>query len=396
MQGLGGTEALAGAAAVAGNGGRGAGGGGGGGAGTGAGGTDLLLYNIATGETFNMGVVAEYAFNQDGDVLAYTMSTSDQVGDGVQIRNMKTGMSKSLENSRLLYSHLAWVDSSAALSVMRGRLDSLTRDTVFSVEAFTNFGPDGPTKKVVFDPAGRSDFPLGWKLASERAPRFTDQLTAMFVGIREGVKPGPRGQNVAGRGASPITGGAPGAGGTAAAGRGAAGPAGAADSNPTLILWHYKDPRLQSQQILQETADRNFNYLAEFRFADNKFVRLADSTLRNVTVTPGDRYAYGIDPSPYEERASYTGRNYEDVYSVDVRTGARKILQKKKPTGGMTASPDGRHALFLRKGWQLLGDGHRHGRQFQHHQGYSDVIRQQRGRSQQSVSGGTTGARMDQ
>ncbi|MEO8137806.1 MAG: prolyl oligopeptidase family serine peptidase, partial [Betaproteobacteria bacterium] len=73
---------------------------------------------------------------------------------------------------------------------------------------------------------------------------------------------------------------------------------------------------------------------------------LADDTLRNVTLTNGDKFAYGMNAAPYEERASYTGRTYQDVYTVDLKTGARKLLQTRKPTGAMSTAPDGHHAIF--------------------------------------------------
>jgi dipeptidyl aminopeptidase/acylaminoacyl peptidase len=326
-------------------------GGGAGGDAQAGGSADLLLYNLASGETFNMGRAAEYAFNRDGDWLAYTMSASDQVGNGVQVRNMKTGVSKSLESSRLLYSRLAWADSSAGLSVMRGRPDSVTRDTVFSIAAFTNFGPDGPAKRIIFDPVTRQDFPTGWKIASDRSPRYSPGMTSIFFGIREAPKlPRPP---AGGRGTAPIQGGAPGAGGTGAippGGRAGGAPATSAnDSLPSLILWHYKDPRLQSQQIVQEQQDRAFSYLAEYRVTDDRFVRLADDSIRSVVTTNGDNFAYGINTTPYEERASYTGRNYQDVYAIDLKTGAKKLLQRKKPAGAMPGSPDGRRMLFWGK-----------------------------------------------
>ena len=34
-----------------------------------------------------------------------------------------------------------------------------------------------------------------------------------------------------------------------------------------LVLWHYKDPRLQTQQEVQEARDRAYNYVAEYRVA---------------------------------------------------------------------------------------------------------------------------------
>jgi dipeptidyl aminopeptidase/acylaminoacyl peptidase len=302
----------------------------------------LLLYNLASGEMINMGVVGEYVFNESGSWLAYTMETPDRVGNGVQLRNMNTAAVHSVENDRLLYKHLAWADSSRALSVMRGRIDDVAKDTTFSIELFTQFNANGPAKRVVFDPAGRTDFPSGWKLASERAPRYAKDMSAVFFGLRENVRP-VKGSESGAR--SAVQPGAPGNGGSINQGRaGATGTA--ADSFPTLILWHARDARLQSQQIVQEQSDRAFNYISEYRFAPDRFIRLADDSSRNITITSGDTYAYGTDTRAYDLDASYSGRNYMDLYAVDLATGTRKLLMQKKPAGQMISSPDGRRILY--------------------------------------------------
>ena len=56
------------------------------------------------------------------------------------------------------------------------------------------------------------------------------------------------------------------------------------DEKVDLVLWHYKDPRLQTQQEVQEARDRTYNYVAEYRVQSKKFIRLADDAMRNVTV----------------------------------------------------------------------------------------------------------------
>ena len=335
--------ATSGAAPAAGRGGRGGGGGGGGG--NSAGGANVMLYHIASGELFNMGTVNEFAFDEKGEWLAYTMNTPDQVGNGVQLRNMKTNVVRSIDSERMIYRHLDWTDSSRALAVMRGKIDEgPRRDTAFSLVAFTGFTANGPTKRLAFDPVGREDFPKDWKLASERPPRFATDLSAVFFGIREGAKPPASGQVAGGRSGSVIQPGAPGAGGRA--NQPPAGRAGGADE-VSLILWHKNDPRLQSQQIVQEQADRNFNYLSQYRFAENRFTRLVFDTLRSVTITPGDKYAYGTDNSAYQQEASYSGRNYLDLYRVDLSTGTSSLVMKKKPAiGPMMASPDGSKLLY--------------------------------------------------
>jgi dipeptidyl aminopeptidase/acylaminoacyl peptidase len=322
---------------------------GGGGGSTSGGAADLLLYNVATGERQNMGKVGLYDFSEDGNWLAYTMDNTDQIGNAVQVRNMTTGAVKALDSEDVLYRHLAWTDSSRALSVMKGKINTAgTRDTVFSLAVFRGIGANGAASTLTFNPAGRTDFPAGWKLASERAPRYSADLTMAFFGIREGIKPNARVADGGRGGGNPLVQpGAPGAGGTinqTAAGRGAGGTA--ADSVPSLILWNAKDSRLQSQQMVQEAADRAFNYLVEFRFADNKFVRLSDESLKNVNVMANDKFAYGVDNTPYQQAASYSGRNYNDIYTVDLKTGARKLLWKKRAGGIGAPSPDGSKALI--------------------------------------------------
>lgn len=77
-------------------------------------------------------------------------------------------------------------------------------------------------------------------------------------------------------------------------------------------------------QIVQEQQDRAYTYQAAYRVAEDRFVRLADDTIRNVTVLPHDRYAYGTDNREYQQAASYSGRNFADLYTYDLRTGAHE------------------------------------------------------------------------
>src|SRR5207247_5405529 len=86
---------------------------------------------------------------------------------------------------------------------------------------------------------------------------------------------------------------------------------------PSLVLWNAKDPRLQAQQIVQEAQDRSANHLTEYRFAENKVVRLADDALKTVNVVGHDHYAFGVDSREYDQPSAYTGRRYEDMYAVD-------------------------------------------------------------------------------
>jgi dipeptidyl aminopeptidase/acylaminoacyl peptidase len=300
-------------------------------------GTDLILYRLGTGEAVNVGNVAEFGFDDAGDWLAYTIDARDEIGNGVQLRNMRTDVVRAMDSDRALYRHLAWADSGRGIVVLRGRPDSTVRDTLYSVVAFTNLSAPSP-KRIVFDPGQHSDFTPAMKVAVDRAPKFSDDMSAIFFGIREAKKPG----DLAGRGSSVIQAGAPGMGGANNQPRVNE----AQEENPSLILWHGKDPRLQSQQIVQEAQDRAFNYLSEYRLADNKFVRLSDDALRTVSLAGHDHFAYGVDTREYDQPMSYNGRRYEDVYGVDLMTGERKPLLKKHVASQLLPSPNGKDLLF--------------------------------------------------
>ena len=133
-----------------------------------------------------------------------------------------------------------------------------------------------------------------------------------------------------------------------AGGRGAGANADDDDTNnerPNLVIWHYKDPRLQSQQIVQENADRNFNYVSMYLVGDNKMVRLADEEVPTLTFTGRGRWAIGTSDDAYELQGNLDGRRFQDVYAIDTKTGQKKAI-KKKLRWGNSPSPDGTKYLY--------------------------------------------------
>ncbi|MDB4889525.1 MAG: putative family peptidase [Gemmatimonadetes bacterium] len=305
-------------------------------------GTDLLLYNLTTGEMVNVGNVAEFAFDDSGEFLAYTIDARDRLGNGVQLRNMKTDVVKSLDSDRSLYRRLAWADSGPALAVLRGIPDSAAKDTVFTLVVFSNVARSAPAKSVVDTKV--AGMPSGMQISADRTPRWAEDFSAVYFGIKDAKKKQPAAPLLADAAAnrpSVVQAGAPGAGGAINQPN-----VPADDDNSSLILWHWKDPRLQSQQIVQEQADKSYSYLSVYRIPENKVIRLADDDLRTVNIAPKDRFAVGIDNHTYQQVASYNGRNYQDIYTIDLKTGERKRALQKH-LGSTAPSPDGSMLLYF-------------------------------------------------
>jgi acetyl esterase/lipase len=288
-------------------------------------GTDLILHELSTGAELNVGNVNEFAFDKEGDFLAFTIDATDKLGNGVVLHNMTTGALLPLDSGKASYERLSWTEKGDGLAVLKSVEDKRYKDKVYAVIGFTKFG-DGKPAKVVYEPAADKGFPDGMGVSPNRTPAWTEDLSAITFGIRKpkkaDAKPEPAKADAKADqkpDAKPAPDQKP-----------APEPEATPDEEkPDLVIWHYKDPRLQSQQQVQEETDKNFSFLCIYHVADKKFVRLADETLRGAVMAPKEKFAIGSDAREYELMSNLDGRNYLDLYVIDLRTGERKLAVKK-------------------------------------------------------------------
>src|SRR4029077_18650019 len=80
----------------------------------------------------------------------------------------------------------------------------------------------------------------------------------------------------------------------------------------------------------------------------NQIVRLADAALDNVQLSENQKVAIASDEAPYFKEV-ISGRQYRDVYTVDLATGKRaKVLTRSG--SGATMSPSGKYILYTQGG----------------------------------------------
>ena len=312
-------------------------------------GSTVQLVDLTGGVPVTLAGVGEYVFDESGSHLAWTIDQRDMMGNGVQVRDMGTGVVRALEGDKAMYRRLTWADSGDALAVIRSVADSATKDTLSTVLGWTRLSTRTPVSVSINEKSAGITGAL--VVSADRTPKWNDQQTVLYFGLRE---PRP---------AAPASMGAPLAGGAnlPAPGAGAGGqvaPARQDDETPSLILWHWKDPRLQSQQQVTESGDRAFSHLAAWHLASPRVVQLSDEKVRTVAVGYGDRWAMGFDVTPYERQASVDGRQLRDVYAIDVVTGTRTIMARgiQNPGGqpGQLMSPDGLRTVWYDNGvWNV-------------------------------------------
>jgi len=312
-------------------------------------GADLILRDLSTGRDLNIGNVAEFAFDKSGRFLALVIDAPDKAGNGVQLRSMESGVVSVLDSDKASYERLAWTEKGDGLSVVKGTDDKRYTDKVYAAIGFRDFGAAGGPQRVVYDPASDKAFPEGMSISPSRGATWTDDLSALVFGIRTLKKSDARpdtakpGEAPADSTAKPETPAAPSA------------PETPEEDKVDLVLWHHKDPRLQSQQQVQEQADKNFSYLSVYRVKENRFIRLADDSVRSVTPAPKGKFALGYDVREYELMSNLDGRRYQDVYVIDMETGNRKLALKRARNPGQP-SVDGTKFYYYEDGHYFVHD----------------------------------------
>ncbi len=301
-------------------------------------GTDLLLYDLATSREMLVGNVSEFAFDKHGDRLAWLVDAADKEGNGIELREMSTGATQVLDSAKAQYKSLTWTEKGDGLAVLRGVEDKGFEEKLYSLVAFRDFAGATP-KKIEYDPKSDKSFPAGMSISANRPPAWRDDLSAVLFGIQE-IKPKKNAAKEGAKDTKDKDGDTEKKDAEAAV---------ADEDRPDLVLWHYKDPRLQTQQQVEETRDKNYTYLSEYRLGDSKFVRLSDDALHLVNVSFDMKNAIGTDIRDYELEANLDGRQYRDVYTVDLATGERK-LALKKAQHYISPSPDGTKLLHYDDG----------------------------------------------
>ena len=122
-------------------------------------GADVVLRELSTGLTQNIGNVNLYDFDQSGRFLGYTVDAAERVGNGVYVLDLGTHQSRVLSSATADFDLLTWDEKSASLAVLRGdkKKENVLRDNVLLVwrdvgERVGDLGL-GPSAHVAHAPA---------------------------------------------------------------------------------------------------------------------------------------------------------------------------------------------------------------------------------------------------
>ncbi|MBX2963867.1 MAG: S9 family peptidase [Cyclobacteriaceae bacterium] len=337
-------------------------------------GSDLLLVELATGKSQNIGNVSEYAFNKKGVLLAYTIDATNQSGNGLHLYTIASKQTRVLDSDKAKYQSINWTEEGDGLAALKMVKDKKFKQDKGSVIGVKNFTAPSPLV-ITYEPAKDSvRFPKGMTISPNRKPMWTEDLTRLLFGIHDQElakkedkksddKEAPK-ESDADKLAKIKT-------DTtiksiadlqkAIAKLETKKPEAKGDTlKPDMTIWHWQDTRLQSRQQRQETQDKNFSYWGMYDVSTSSFVRLNESTLKNLDIMPKHRYAIGQDNSAYELDNALDGQSYTDVYVIDLKSGSKtKVFEKLYlPSfwSSPRSSPDGTKFLYGKDGHYFVYD----------------------------------------
>jgi len=284
-------------------------------------GTDMIIHQLDRGVDELFGSTGEFAINKGGTILAFTTDAADMTGNGVGALYLGTGIRRTLDSGKALYERLAWNEEGTALALLKGAKKTGFVERENSLLAFKGMAAE--PECFEFKSTDAADFPKDTVISEKGALSWSEDLSKVFFGIKEQEKEPER--------------------------RPADAPAIA-----NVDIWHWKDDRIQAQQMVRANTDRNFTYRADYNLATKKFVRLTDERMRTIQLTQNEAWGIGSDDRSYisdweESRADY--------YRVNTTTGERTLMFKAQgQTFGL--SPDSKHFLYWKDGhvWDYVLD----------------------------------------
>lgn len=314
-------------------------------------GADLLVRNLATGSVTTFGNVSEFAWADEGRLLALAIDAEGKAGNGVQLYDPQTSAFRLLDSGDATYTGLTWRAKSDDLAAFKSRTDDAREEDTNAVLAWRGLAASGDKPAQRYDQAADKRFPSDMRIVTFRRLQWSKDGKRLYFGVQEWDrkpdKPGAdKGGDKAAEKGSAKPGDPPPAEKTGEKpAEKAAGPA-PKPKTATVDVWHTKDERIIPMQRVDKSRDVERNYLSLWNIDAGTWLRIGTDKDERVAIVGGDRFATETDRKPYMFDNMFD-RARQDVYLVDLTTGVRT-----KAVDGVWYfqgdSPSGNYLLFFK------------------------------------------------
>ncbi len=274
-------------------------------------GTTLIVYNPLTQQKQEIHQVKDYYFNEKGTLLTYLKSDKGKADSlSLIVVNLDDMTEKVLSQNQLSIKSITFDKQGTQLAYLESN-DTNKRKTYH-----LNYWNTNLTQSQVLVDSLTKNMPKNWTVSEFKSPYFSRDGKKLFLGTNQIVEQEPEDTLL--------------------------------DSEKAKVdVWSWQDKKLQPMQLLQKKREERRTFLAVYHIADDKFVQLADSTIKNIRLYDhnNSNYALGIVSEPYQKEQSWAFPWPSDYYLVDVNTGKSKLIKKTINYGGVL-SPKGNYFVW--------------------------------------------------
>ncbi|MBN2279765.1 MAG: hypothetical protein JXQ65_04220 [Candidatus Marinimicrobia bacterium] len=290
-------------------------------------GSDFMLYHLADSSFYNFGNVAEFQFDKTGKWLVLVIDAEDTALNCVLLRNMETGKVISVASGKADFSKLSWTREGDGCCFLKAEEKKDYREKSISIIGLYNLDKND-FKTVCYHPELDDRFPENMAISPHFTPAWKEELDGIFFGIHKNeMTEEAKAKQDSCREKDEKS----------------------HEDLPDMVIWHWQDKRLQSQQWVTETGDKNYSYLSYFHLKNNQFHQLANDSIRHYGTAKRGNFAIGYNQEKYKLQESLEGRSFRDLYVYDLTTGENHLaLAKNRWYFG--PSPDNRYFLYYEKG----------------------------------------------
>ena len=282
-------------------------------------GSDLIVYQFASGFIDTLKYVTDYDYSKGGDSLFFVRrpnSKDSLYKAGLYIYIPKTKSLKSIYDIDLKQTvKLPLISDDSKCLAFYARLDTAKAK---SKNVSILFFKEGFEKaKVVLDNNSKG-LPKNWQISENRSLQFDKKAGRLFFGISP-VRP---------------------------------------EKDTTIVesevakldIWHYAEPYIQPYQLMNAQRELKKSYLSTIDLnGDPIIVQLATDSYQIVQV-PNDwsgDWAFSASGKNYELESQWSANPHRDLYIISVKDGSSKLLLKDVYIINVSSSPDAKYLVWF-------------------------------------------------
>ena len=273
----------------------------------------LYLKNLNTGKITTIPFVSQYQFASEKEIGSF-VTTGDDKGfaPGLYIFDFVKGEPSLVKEGKGAFRQVTFNTKGNSIAFLYNGNESDKLANNFSLW----YGPvTGKPAEIASQ--GNSSFPSGWIISENGRISFSESGSRVFFA----TAPANRQRDTTRL----------------------------EEDVPNVDIWHWNEPVLHTQQVINRNADSRKSYQAVFNVASGKIAQLATPEVPDITLINKGDYdmALAVSGVPYQVESmweSTPGRS--DIYFIDLNSG-KKELFRTGFRGRMQPSPTGKYLFWF-------------------------------------------------